>query len=76
MTGFEICFQNGSSILLGAKGNVSYFADLTRKVKSIHLNKTFTGLNGTFRKVRFCDDKDSQIGFISLDNPLFSESVA
>ena len=58
-TGFEICFKNGSSILLGAKGNDTCSASLSRKVKSIHIENTTTGSNKTFTYVRFYDDKDS-----------------
>ena len=58
-TGFEICFKNGSSILLGAKGNDTWRATLSRKVKSIHIEDTDTGSWRTARRVRFYDDKDS-----------------
>jgi len=57
-TGFEICFKNGSSILLGAKGT-TYTATLSRKVKSILIDNTQTYSDRTYRGVRFYDDKDS-----------------
>ena len=75
-TGFEICFKNGSSILLGAKGTNNIDATLSRKVKSILIDNTITHSDKTYRCVRFYDEKDSQIDFTGLLNPLFSESVA
>ena len=58
-TGFEICFKNGSSILLGAKGNYKRAATLPRKVKSIHFDNTEKNSERAYRNVRFYDDKDS-----------------
>ena len=60
-TGFEICFKNGSSILIGAKGNYLDAADLTKKVKSIHIEDFCAVFNdnnykeyvGTLRYVQF-----------------------
>ena len=57
-TGFEICFKNGSSILLGAKGNDTGTAKLSRKVKSIHIDNTGTNSYGNYRNMRFYDDKE------------------
>ena len=74
-TGFEICFKNGSSILLGAKGtHTNWPATLDRKVKSIHIDNTCTDLYLTFRYIRFYNDEDSQIDLTHFWNPLLSEA--
>ena len=73
-TGFEIFFKNGSSILLGAKGNNSWTATLSRKVKSIHIDNTSTDSSRTYRGVRFYDDKDSYIDYTGFYAPLLSEA--
>ncbi len=73
--GAEMTLKNGSTILIGAKGSHPLTANISRKVKQIHIESTGTNTNETWRWIRFYDDKNSQINCTALCNPLYTEDV-